>query len=139
MDVEKLLHALDNDDNEDMIDSTTENIKETIKETIHNLDLEDKDTENIINKLNGYRYVDDMSSLHSGAYLRWICLKKPNDITLSKGALLCDIKFSDVGASLVCKGFRNRHFQINFDECLIYQRLNDQERVLLSALDYLSK
>jgi len=139
MDVDKLLHALNNDDNEDMIDTTTENIKETIHEIIHNLALDDQTIDNIIDKLKGYRYVDDMSTLHSGAYIRWICLKNPNSITLSRGALLCDIKFNDTGSSLVCKGFRNRHFQINFDECLIFQRLNDQERVLLSALDYLSK
>ena len=36
-------------------------------------------------------------------------------------------------------GFNSRHFQISMDKNLIFQRLTDQELVLLSALDHLSK
>jgi len=40
----------------------------------------------------------------------------------------------------VCKnfGFPSRHFQISMDKNLIFQKLTDQELVLLSALDHLS-
>ena len=139
MNVDKLLEALDNEDNEDMIDSTTQNIKEAIQHAIGELDLDKETSKTMIKKLSGYRYVEDMSTLHSGAYIRWIKLTNPDDLKLSNGALLCDVNFTDDGAALVCKGFRNRHFQIKFDECLIFQRLNDQERVLLSAYDNNSK
>ena len=51
------------------------------------------------------------------------------------------MKITDDGVFCVCKnfGFPARHFQISMDKNLIFQRLTDQEQVLLSALDHLSK
>jgi hypothetical protein len=39
---------------------------------------------------------------------------------------------------IVCKNYTNRHFQIKMDECLLFQKLTDQEKVILHALDHLS-
>jgi hypothetical protein len=36
----------------------------------------------------------------------------------------------------LCKN-RHRMMQIKFDEALIFQKISDQERVILSILDYL--
>jgi hypothetical protein len=38
----------------------------------------------------------------------------------------------------LCKN-RHRMMQIKFDEVLIFQKISDQERVILSILDYLDK
>ena len=139
MDIETLLKALDKDENEDIIDTTSGKIKENIQSVLGELHLDIEDQNDLVYKLAGYKYVEDVSSLKSGAFIRWICITDPENIRLTKGALVCDIKFTDTGISIVCKGYHNRHFQLKFDECLIFQRLSDQERVLLSALDYLSK
>ena len=137
--IEKLLKALYKDENEEIIDMTTEKIDQNNISVIQELELEPKEEKKIISKLEGYKYIDDVSSLNSGAYIRWICVSNPANVNLSKGAWICDIRFTDEGIAVVCKGVYHRHFQIKFDECLIFQRLNDQERVLLSALDYLAK
>ena len=50
MNVDKLLEALDNEDNEDMIDSTTENIKEAIQHAIGELDLDKETSKTMIKK-----------------------------------------------------------------------------------------
>ena len=139
MDIDKLLKALDNDNNENIIDTTSESLRKELQDALKELELTKKDTNELAHKLRNYKYVDNISNLHSGAYIRWISLKNPDELYLTSGALLCDIKFDNEGVCLICKGFRNRHFQVRFDDCMIFQKLSDQEQVLLSALDYLSK
>jgi hypothetical protein len=141
MDVNKLLKALDDDSNETLLNFTTDKIKEMNLNIIKELQLPRKDTLDIMNKLREYKYVDEMNELKYGAYIRWIPIEDPTNINLTKGALFCEMKITDDGVFCVCKnyGYTQRHFQLSMDKNLIFQRLTDQELVLLSALDHLSK
>jgi hypothetical protein len=141
MDVNKLLKALDDTSNEGLLNFTTEKIKEMNLNILKELALSKVETLELFNKLNGYKYVDEMNELKYGTYLRWISVKDPNNIYLTKGALFCEVNITDNGVNIVCKnmGTGCRHFQIKMDECLIFQKLTQQELVLLNALDHLSK
>ena len=141
MDVNKLLKALDDDSNETLLNFTSDKIKEMNLNIIKELQLPRKDTLDIMNKLRDYKYVDEMNELKYGAYIRWIPIEDPTNIHLTKGALFCEMKITDDGVFCVCKnyGYTQRHFQLSMDKNLIFQRLTDQELVLLSALDHLSK
>jgi hypothetical protein len=141
MDINKLLKALDDDSNETLLNFTTDKIKEMNLNIIKELHLPRKDTLDIMNKLRDYKYVDEMNELKYGAYIRWIPIEDPTNIHLTKGALFCEMKITDDGVFCVCKnfGYNLRHFQLSMDKNLIFQRLTDQELVLLSALDHLSK
>ena len=141
MDVSKLLKALDDDSNETLLNFTSDKIKEMNLNIIIELQLPRKDTLDIMNKLREYKYVDEMNELKYGAYIRWIPIEDPTNINLTKGALFCEMKITDDGVFCVCKnyGYTQRHFQLSMDKNLIFQRLTDQELVLLSALDHLSK
>lgn len=89
-------------------------------------------------KLRDYRYVDDLNGLTHGAYIRWIDLKNPERLCLARGAIICDIKIGEKGVQLLCKTHPNPAlFHVIMDEVLIFQRLSQQERVILSAMDYL--
>ena len=90
-------------------------------------------------KLKEYRYVDDLSDIQYGRYIRWINLKDPTNISLTKGGIIIDIKICEGGIQVVCKNFHNKKFQIKIDECFIFQKLTDQEKIILSALDYLNE
>ena len=141
MDVNKLLKALDDDSNEPLLNFTSDKITEMNLNIIKELQLPRKDTLDIMNKLRDYKYVDEMNELKYGAYIRWIPIEDPTKINLTKGALFCEMKITDDGVFCVCKnyGYTQRHFQLSMDKNLIFQRLTDQELVLLSALDHLSK
>lgn len=141
MDVNKLLKALDDDSNETLLNFTTKTIREMILKILKELHLPKQETIDIFNKLKAYKYVDEMNELKYGTFLRWIPIEDPTNIYLSKGALFCEMKITDDGVFCVCKnfGFPTRHFQISMDKNLIFQRLTEQEQVLLSALDHLSK
>ena len=138
MDTNKLLKALDDESNENLLNFTTKKLKEMILNILKELHLSRKETLDMMGKLKNYKYVDEMNDLKYGTYVRWITISDPEDIELKKGAIFCEMKITDDGVFLVCKGFGNRHFQIKMDENLVFQRLTDQEQVLLSALDHLS-
>ena len=141
MDVNKLLKALDDTSNETLLNFTSDKIKEMNLQVLKELCLPKQYTLDILRKLNDYKYVDEMNELKYGAYIRWINIETPDNIHLTKGAIFCEMKITDDGVFCICKnyGFNSRHFQISIDKNLIFQKLTDQELVLLSALDHLSK
>jgi hypothetical protein len=53
--------------------------------------------------------------------------------------MICDIKITDSGIVITCKNFMHRHYTFKMDECLIFQKLTSQERVIIHALDHLDK
>jgi hypothetical protein len=141
MNVGKLLQALDDETNETLLNFTTDKIREMNLNILKELNLSKKDTLELLTKLKDYKYVDEMNELKYGAYIRWIPIEDPTNIYLTKGALFCEMKITDNGVFCVCKnyGYNCRHFQILMDKNLIFQKLTEQELVLLSALDHLSK
>jgi hypothetical protein len=141
MDVNKLLKALDDDSNEQLLNFTSKKITEMNLKVINELQLERKEALQIMKKLKDYRYVDELNDLKYGTYIRWVPLHNPDNIYITKGALFCEYKIKEDGVYLICKnfGYSNKHFQVKLDENLVFQKLTDQEQVLLSALDHLSK
>lgn len=141
MDVNKLLQALEDETNENLLDFTSDKMREMNLKIIKELHLPKDESLNILKKINGYKYVDEMSDLKYGTYIRWIPIENPKEIDLKKGALFCEMKITDNGVFCICKnfGFNPRHFRLSMDKNLIFQRLTDQEQILLSALDHLAK
>lgn len=141
MDVNKLLQALEDETNESLMNLTTDKILEMNLNILKELNLPKDETLDILQKIKGYKYVDEMNELKYGAHIRWIPIEDPENIVLKQGAIFCEMKIKDNGVYCVCKGygFPSRHFQLAFDKNLIFQKLTQQELVLLSALDHLSK
>ena len=138
MDVNKLLKALDNEDNENVFNLTNKEIKQTKINVLKDLELDKKVFANFINKLKQYRYIDEVNDLKYGAFIRWIPLKDPDNIYLTIGGIICEIKVTDNGIKIICKNHAHKHFQIHFDENMIFQKLSAQEKILLTALDHLT-
>jgi len=139
MDKEKLLDALDNEKNESLINYTSQKLKEETNEILGELKLEESDIMRLTEKLKNYRYVDELNMLDEGRYIRWINLKITSDFSLNTGAILCKIQFHDNGAYLLCKTYTKKCFNLKFEEALVFMKLNNEELILLSALDHLSK
>ena len=138
MDGGKLLKALENENNENVFNYTTEHIFEINKKILAELLLSRETMIQYLKILTHYIYVDEINNLKYGSYLKWISLKTPDNLQLTHGAFFCNIKITDNGVYIVCKNYANRHFQIKMDECLLFQKLTDQEKIILHALDHLS-
>lgn len=130
--------ALENENNAVI---STLNTRKITAEKIHQLKelgLDPPVFQDYMTKLKDYRHVDDLNGLTHGAYIRWIDLKNPERLTLARGAIICDIKIGEKGILLLCKTHPNpAMFYVSMDESLIFQRLSQQERVILFAMDYL--
>lgn len=138
LDMEQLLKAVDSEDNDYLLHLTTKKIQELNLNILKELGLPKKDTLDMLKQLTTYKYVDEIKELKYGRFIRWVPIKDPDNLKMTKGGIICDIKATDNGIQVVCKNFMHRHFQFKMDECLIFQRLSQQELVLLSALDHLS-
>jgi hypothetical protein len=101
------------------------------------LHLDRETTLDYLKKINGYRYVDEINDLKHGSFIRWIPITDPNYLPLHHCGIICDINITDNGVLIKCKNFMHRHYTFKMDECLIFQKLTSQEKVIITALDHL--
>ena len=140
LDVNKLLDALENETNASIMKLNTSKIKSYKNTILQQLQLGGGTLKSFHKKLKHYRYCDDFSDLQYGYYIRWIPLKNPDNLKLTNGGFIIDLKILDNnGIHIVCKNNRGFCMQLKFDECVIFQKLSNQENVILSVLDYLDK
>lgn len=132
--------ALDNEENSYIMNLNSDKIDDMKILMIEKLQLSEEYEYEILEKLHDYMYIDEIPHFKSGSYIRWINLLNPNEIRLKPGATICDIEIREGGTYIVCKnnyGRRNCCFQLKADENLIFRKLNDQEKVILSVMNYL--
>jgi hypothetical protein len=138
LNIEKLLSALEDEDNAELMELDFKKIEFEKKEILDKLELPKKQEKDILKKLRHYRYIDELPGMKYGSYVRWISLKNPENLKLTNGGIVCEMKVGDKGIIIVCKNNFNRFFQLNMTETLIFQKLTEQELVLLSALEYIN-
>lgn len=138
LDIEKLLSALEDDNNTELLDLDMKKINIDKADILSKLELPKTQYSDLLKKLKHYRYIDELPGMRYGSYIRWISIKDPEKLKLTTGGIVCEMKVGDNGIVVVCKNNFNRFFQFNMPETLIFQKLNEQELVLLSALDYIN-
>jgi hypothetical protein len=79
--------------------------------------------------LKDYKYVDELHQLTTGAYIRWVNL---STMKLTNGGFVVRVDIEEDGIMVVCKN-RNRFFQCWMDECVLFQKLSLQEKIVLEA------
>jgi hypothetical protein len=116
---------------------------------LQRLGMNDEELESMLLKLGDYRYVEELQDIQHGAFIRYIPLTSKNDrnrnqrdnsdIILKNGGFICDIKILGSGVHLLCRNHFRKIFQLKLDEVLIFQKLSNQEEIILSVFDYLAK
>ena len=134
-----LIKSLDNENNSGIENLSTRKIKTLKNDYLQQLQLSRDELKEYHKKLKNYRFVDDLTNIQYGRYIRWISLKNPEKICLTNGGVIIDIQLLGDGIYILCKNFRNKRMKIKIDECFIFQKLTDQEKTILAALDYLEK
>ena len=130
------IHAiLSKEEDNSILQQTNTSIKERIAIIINQLALPEEKSKPLLDKLKGYRYVMELPDLEIGSYIRWINLNHPEQIKLTNGSFICDILILENGIQVRCKNRLGHIHQIKFDEHLIFQKLNVQEKILLNMMD----
>ena len=83
MNVEKLLKALDNEENEKMCQMTTQKITQMKLDILNELELSRNVLLDYMKKLKLYKYIDEMNELQYGGFIRWIPLIDPDNLYLN--------------------------------------------------------
>jgi len=138
LNIDLLARAAENEDNAHILNLTAEAVTAAKESILQDMVNDDDVRQDILGKLEGYVYIDEIHEVRSGTYVRWLNIEDDNDITLARGGIFCDIRFSDYGAALRCKTFRNRYYEVKMDNVILFRKLTPQERVLMCALTYLN-
>ena len=133
------IEALENENNSSIMDLTSSKIKKIKNDILQQLQLKGNELKEMHKKLKHYRYCTDLKDLQEGFFIRWIPLSDPEKIRLTNGGLVCEVKLVKGELYILCKNFVNKFFQIKFDEVIIFQKLSNQEQIILSILDYIEK
>jgi len=138
LDAEKLNHALNNQSNSDIIDVDFKQIEKDKLDILKQLPLPKSALAELMKKLKLYRNVNTLQEIHYGRYIRWIPLTKGPEVKLTNGGILCNIKTDKGEVTLVFKNKINSFFQINLTDNIVFQKLTEQELIILTAIKYLS-
>lgn len=137
--MEDILKALNNEENEQILNKTSEQIHIEKYNIINELSITESQTNELLNKLNDYMYIDEIPDIKYGSFVRWINLENNDNIKLTNGGVVCDVDICNNGVIIKCKNFRHQIFTFLLSKSLIFRKLSNQEKVLLSVSDYLSK
>lgn len=150
MNRDKVEKALQNEENEIVLDLTTKKIKEMKNNILQQIGLHGETLRQIHRKLKDYRFCGEIKDLRYGYYIRFINLnkiiEKPDEIKLQNGGLLMDVILDNHKVYLKIRSVyqtRKRKkfgfYNLVFDEVLVFQKLSEQEQILVSINDYLEK
>lgn len=141
LNVDELLRTAARDDE----DETLEDIADQVARA---LTMNSTDVASTVHRLRKYRYVSHVDALICGRYIRWIRRRRrsneksecretdqdENELPLEKGGLLSDVKFLDNGVHLSALSPGTRYpRRIKYDNYLIFQRLTEDEMLVLFA------
>jgi len=139
IDMDKVLNAVDNESNESIMKLNNRRIKQVKNDLFQKLHFSKADMKILHEKLKYYRFVDDTHDINYGRYIRWMNMNNEANLKLTNGGIICEILATENGTTLTCKNNLNRLFRIRMEECLIFQKITDQEKLLLSVMDYLNE
>jgi hypothetical protein len=111
----------------------TQTIQERKTIILKKITLDKKEMNHYQTLLLHYRYVDEVDELRLGSYLRFFKLDT-DTLELGRGGFLADIQVHHQRIVLLFKN-RNRFFRLKMDECFLFQKNTEQERLLIQILD----
>jgi hypothetical protein len=132
-----IIEAVNNDNNTSIIDLTSAKIKKYKNDILQQLQFKGARLKELHKKLKEYRYCTDLKDLQEGYFIRWIPLKNIENLKLTNGGIVCNVKLVNNVLQILCKNFNNMFFQIKFDEVVLFQKLSNQENIILGILDYI--
>tara|TARA_R110002072_G_scaffold8051_1_gene42485 strand:+ start:872 stop:1288 length:417 start_codon:yes stop_codon:yes gene_type:complete len=134
--IEKLENILEND-NHTILNKTYTTIKSDKNDILQKLNVTREKLKDITYKLKNYRYIDEISDIVSGNYCRWINLNN-EEIKLQNGGFIGSINISENGPLLCIKTFQ-KFININANNILLFQKINDEEKILMQVMKYIEK
>lgn len=136
---EAIEKAIEKEENEGIMKLNKGKIKQEKNDILQKLQLPREILKEYHDTLKNYRYIEKLDDILLGNYIRWINLSDPNNLYLTKGAIVSDFRETPDTIHIVCKTQFGRFFNVDLNKCIIFQKLNNQEEILLAVINYLEK
>ena len=135
MDIKKLHDALGNEKNEDIINTTFQNIEKDKNNIITQLPISEEEQLDLYVKLENYRYCANVENIKVGRDLVWIPLQDVDKIKTRAGrsAKIYDT-YDDTNIIYIIRGML---YTITFSKNLIFQKITDEEKHILQMVEHL--
>ena len=137
----QLESAINNDRNIGILDETLSKIKCDKNDILQYIGIKGKELAAFHKQLEDYRYVEDVDKIKTGCYARYISLKSSTSnkkYKLTNGGIITNIVVKEnTEVLLTLKNNMNRFFTVKVDHVILFQKLTDQERVILHLLKYI--
>lgn len=126
-----------NENNENIMNFNRNKIEDDKINILNEIELSNKVKKNLLKKLKDYRFIDELKDLIIGRYIRWINIGDNENLNLKNGGIICNIEIDDLKdkINIICKNRFNNFFQLNFANSLIFQKITNQELIVLLALE----
>lgn len=128
---EDLLKSVDSDKHNYLENQTFDSISIDVFDSLVKLNIRKEFIPSILERLSGYRYVDELHLLQKGKYIRWIRHDEPEK--LMKGGVVIDVQFGDFGANILCRLITGNFLKYRFDKCNTYQKLTEDDCMFLMS------
>ena len=135
--------AVNNERNLNIMDESLSKIKNDKNDILQYIGLKGKELSTMHKQLKLYRYIESIDEIQSGCYVRYIYLK--TSYRLLTGGIVVNIKQfihdndndNDSDYLITLKNKMNRFFTIKFNQIILFQKLTDQEQIILKLLKYI--
>lgn len=134
--MEQIIQELDN---KNLLHLNSSKIKEMKNNILQKLYLTREELLKYHKVLNKYRYVDELDEIKLGSYIRWFNLRNIENLKLTNGGILIDVQPGIDDINLMCKNNRNKIFSLSLNKCIVFQKINYQEELLIKIVDYIQK
>jgi hypothetical protein len=140
-DINEILEKLEDEYHDYLENKTLESISKDIYEILQLHGYHEEKIEVMYNKLNGYRYVENINELHVGKEIKILRIANPYDSSFNKMdsnlkyyGKVTNIVFDDRGVLIRSINFTNRvnYWNYKYDNFLTFQKLTDEEKIILT-------
>jgi len=127
-------------DEKNLLYLTSGKIKELKNHVLQKLYLSREEILHYHKVLKDYRHVDEVDEIKIGGYIRWFNLNKIDDLKLTNGGFVVDMSNWKEDVLILCKNAQNnKRFSLLLSQCFLFQKISDQEKILIKIIDYASK
>jgi hypothetical protein len=134
---------IDDPRNNDIFKLTNKKIKDMIKHVL-NITLNNYPQElkaEFHTRLKGYRYVEDISVLREGTFIKWFHGKQDVIIQpkLNNGGIIVGVNIGENGTFILCKNFNGTFYSVNMADCFVFQKITRDEQLILQTIDLIER
>jgi ethanolamine utilization protein EutA (predicted chaperonin) len=138
LNIDELLAVAEKDQNKWLEKKTLSSIAKENFETIKTLEVSSEIMQKWCEHLIEFRKVNEIYEFKCGVPTKMIRKKEGEPYKFSYIGVLLTVSFKDTGTQLCCLSpFNKKQYKYNYDGALFFQKITDEEKMLLTALEYI--